>query len=292
MQTLIPHLWYDKEALEAARFYTSVFPESQLDWTYHLSDTPSGDAQLVQFRLVNMTLAAISAGPYFHLNESMSLMVQVSKKEEVDRLYQSLSQNGKVLMPLGEYPFNAYYVWFEDQYGLSWQLLYNPEQTVSHHLEICLLFSKDQVGSAEDFLQKYVSLLPGAELGQRSYYAQGEASLPQAKLNYGELVLPNQKLIVMDHGYGGENGFNEAFSLMIYVNSPEEMAAYYDAFSSVKEAEQCGWVKDEFGISWQIVPQKLMEAYGNPAQADRLKAVNAAILEMKRLDYQRIVDLL
>ncbi len=119
MQTIIPHLWYDTEAKEAVAFYVELFG-GKIDWTYTITDTPSGDSDLIQFQLGDMTLAAISAGPYFKLNESMSLMVNVASKDEVTRLYQALSEGGRILMPLGEYPFSPYYVWLEDRFGLSW----------------------------------------------------------------------------------------------------------------------------------------------------------------------------
>lgn len=87
-----------------------------------ITDTPSGDSEIVDFQLANLKFAAISAGPYFTFNPSISLMVACANKEEVDGLYHSLSSDGKELMPLGEYPFSKYYVWLEDKYGLSWQL--------------------------------------------------------------------------------------------------------------------------------------------------------------------------
>ena len=95
----------------------------KIDWTYTITDTPSGDAGLIQFQLGDMTLAAISAGPYFKLNESMSLMVNVARKDDVRRLYEALSDGGRILMPLAEYPFSPYYVWLEYRFGLSWSLV-------------------------------------------------------------------------------------------------------------------------------------------------------------------------
>ena len=79
----------------------------KIDWNYTITDTPSGDAGLIQFQLGDMTLAAISAGPYFKLNESMSLMVNVARKDDVRRLYEALSDGGRILMPLAEYPPSA-----------------------------------------------------------------------------------------------------------------------------------------------------------------------------------------
>ncbi|HEP1818500.1 TPA: VOC family protein [Streptococcus suis] len=290
MQTIIPHLWYDTEAKEAVAFYVDLFG-GKIDWTYTITDTPSGDSDLIQFQLGDMTLAAISAGPYFKLNESMSLMVNVVSKDEVTRLYQALSEGGRILMPLGEYPFSPYYVWLEDRFGLSWQLSYAPDLDKPYQFDICLLFSQDQVGLAQPMLDYYKDKLPQASVGQVSYYGEGEAAVEAAKLNYAELLVGGQKMIVMDHGYGGEVSFNEAFSLMVYVDSQDELNFYYDLLSAVPEAEMCGWVKDQFGISWQIVPRILMEAY-DTANPETVKAVNDAVLTMKRLDFATIQTIL
>ncbi|HFI0746470.1 TPA: VOC family protein [Streptococcus suis] len=290
MQPIIPHLWYDTEAKEAVAFYVDLFG-GNVDWTYTITDTPSGDSDLIQFQLGDMTLAAISAGPYFKLNESMSLMVNVASKDEVTRLYQALSEGGRVLMPLGEYPFSPYYVWLEDRFGLSWQLSYAPDLDKPYQFDICLLFSQDQVGLAQPMLDYYKDKLPQASVGQLSYYGEGEAAVEAAKLNYAELLIAGQKMIVMDHGYGGEASFNEAFSLMVYVDSQDELNFYYDLLSAVPEAEICGWAKDQFGISWQIVPRILMEAY-DTANPETVKAVNDAVLTMKRLDFATIQTIL
>ncbi|HFI2473317.1 TPA: VOC family protein [Streptococcus suis] len=290
MQPIIPHLWYDTEAKEAVAFYVDLFG-GKIDWTYTITDTPSGDSDLIQFQLGDMILAAISAGPYFKLNESMSLMVNVASKDEVTRLYQALSEGGRVLMPLGEYPFSPYYVWLEDRFGLSWQLSYAPGLDKPYQFDICLLFSQDQVGLAQPMLDYYKDKLPQASVGQLSYYGEGEAAVEAAKLNYAELLVAGQKMIVMDHGYGGEASFNEAFSLMVYVDSQDELNFYYDLLSAVPEAEMCGWVKDQFGISWQIVPRILMEAY-DTASPETVKAVNDAVLQMRRLDFDQIKEIL
>lgn len=128
-------------------------------------------------------------------------------------------------------------------------------------------------------------------LGRLSYYGGGEAAVAAAKLNYAELFIRDQKMIAMDHGYGGVASFNEAFSLMVCVDSQEEADSWYETVSAAPEAEICGWAKDQFGISWQIVPRILMEAYDS-ASPEQIKAVNAAVMTMKRLDIAFIQALL
>jgi predicted 3-demethylubiquinone-9 3-methyltransferase (glyoxalase superfamily) len=84
MQKIVPHLWYDKEAKEAALFYISLFDQSKLLNETILENTPSGDSQIVSFELAGQQFMAISAGPYFRFNPSISLMVACSSEEEVN----------------------------------------------------------------------------------------------------------------------------------------------------------------------------------------------------------------
>lgn len=120
MQKIIPHLWYDKEAKEAAQFYVSLFENSKIANVISLENTPSGDSEIVSFELAGQRFEAISAGPYFKFNPSISLMVACETVEEVNSKWEALKEGGQALMPLGEYPFNKWYGWIQDRYGLSW----------------------------------------------------------------------------------------------------------------------------------------------------------------------------
>ena len=125
-QRIIPHLWFDKQAKEAADFYTSLFPGSKITSTATLHNTPSGDSDIVSFELAGYQFMAISAGPLFKFNPSISFFLNfdpsMNKKarENLDVLWNKLSQGGTVLMPLGKYPFSERYGWLQDKYGLSW----------------------------------------------------------------------------------------------------------------------------------------------------------------------------
>src|SRR5216684_3894874 len=123
MQNITPHLWFDKEAGEAATFYTAIFPDSKITNTTTLHDTPSGDCDIVSFKLSGQSFMAISAGPLFKFNPSISFHVKCKSKDEVDAMWEKLLKGGKVLMELGSYPFSERYGWLEDKYGLSWQLI-------------------------------------------------------------------------------------------------------------------------------------------------------------------------
>lgn len=283
MQKIVPHLWYDKEALEAAKWYVDLFEDSQILNVTMLPDTPSGDAELVDFQLANFRFSAISAGPYFSLNPSISLMVACSTKEEVDRLYEALSQGGSDLMPLGEYPFSKWYAWINDRYGLSWQLMLVDNMEEHPRIRPCLLFSLEACGKAEEAMKTYVSVFKDASIGFVNRYGEGEAPDPRAKVNYGELTLFGTPMVFMDHGYGGDFTFNEAFSFMVLCENQDEIDYYWDRLSFLPEAEQCGWVKDSFGLSWQVVPVHMNEMLMKGTK-EEIQRVTEAFLKMKKFD--------
>ena len=112
-QKIVPHLWYDKEAVEAAKFYCKVFPDSKVDNITTIHDTPSGDCDIVSFTLAGQPFMAISAGPLFKFNEAISLMVYCDDQKEIDRYWKKLSAV-KEAEQCG---------WLKDKYGLSWQIV-------------------------------------------------------------------------------------------------------------------------------------------------------------------------
>lgn len=121
-QKIVPHLWFDKEAREAAEFYVSVFPDSKITNVTTLHDTPSGDCDVVSFNLNGFSFMSISAGPLFKINPSISFSVNLETAEEAEALWNKLSPGGEVLMEIGKYPWSEKYGWLNDKYGVSWQI--------------------------------------------------------------------------------------------------------------------------------------------------------------------------
>jgi predicted 3-demethylubiquinone-9 3-methyltransferase (glyoxalase superfamily) len=110
---IVPHLWFDKEAKEAAHFYYSIFPDSSVTSATTLHDTPSGDSHVVSFTLSGHPFMAISAGPLFKFNESISFMVYCDTQEEIDYYWEKLSA----------VPEAEQCGWLKDKFGLSWQIV-------------------------------------------------------------------------------------------------------------------------------------------------------------------------
>lgn len=287
MQKIVPHLWYDKEAKEAALFYTDIFDNSKILETTVIKGTPSGDAEMLSFQLEGQQFAAISAGPFFKFNPSISFMVACSTKEEVDTKHAALSEGGFELMPLGEYPFSKRYAWIQDRYGLSWQLMFVEGETDGQKITIDFLFSNGECGKAEEAVTFYTDLFKNSRINEVSRYGEGEAHDPRAKVNYAGFTLDGMKFVAMDHGYGADFTFNEAFSLIVNCKDQEEIDYYWERLSAVPEAEQCGWLKDRFGVSWQIVPEFMDEVMYHGSREEK-ERVTEAFLKMKKFDIKSL----
>ncbi len=289
MYKIIPHLWFDKEAVDAAKWYVTMFENSSINDEIIIPNTPSGNCDFISFKLANLELLAISAGPYFTFNPCVSLMVSCNTQEEVDRLYGILSVDGLDLMPLDEYPFSKRYAWVQDKYGLSWQLMYTENLQEPHKIRPSLLFAGAACGKAEAALDYYAEVFEASKKGFVNYYANGEAADPRARINYGEAVIRGLELVAMDHGYGENYTFNEAISFVVLCDNQEEIDHYWDKLSFDPQAEQCGWLKDQFGVSWQIEPVFLHDIMMHGTK-EEVKRVTEAFLKMKKFDLQTLKD--
>ena len=115
MQRIMPCLWFDTQAEEAARFYVSLFDDAEVTDVRHLDGTPSGDnVALVFFRLEGMSFTAINGGPQFPFTEAVSFSVSCPDQAEVDRLWKALTADGGEEGQCG---------WLKDRFGLSWQII-------------------------------------------------------------------------------------------------------------------------------------------------------------------------
>ncbi|HSL26277.1 MAG TPA: VOC family protein [Acidimicrobiia bacterium] len=283
VKKITPHLWFDKEAAEAAEFYASTFPDSKVTSVHTLPDTPSGDTDVVSFEVLGQPFMAISAGPLFEFNPSVSFLVRVKTKEEVDEFWRALSEGGTDLMPLGSYPFSDWYAWTQDRYGLSWQLMLDSESDFGQRITPTLMFVGDVCGKAEEAITFYTSLFPNSKIGPILRYGKGEDPEQEGTIKHAAFSLNGQDFAAMDSALSHEFTFNEAISFMVYCKDQQEIDQYWDRLSAVPEAEQCGWLKDRFGLSWQIVPIAMDEMLGTGTK-EQIARVTEAFLPMKKFD--------
>lgn len=282
---ITPCLWFNKNAEEAVRFYQTVFPYSEVVETTHSAvDTPSGregDVLTVSFKLEGQAFLALNGGDRFRFTPAISLMVFCASRDEVKRYWDKLSREAKkVLMPLDEYDFSDYYGWIEDRYGLSWQIFLGAEQA-TQKIVPTLLFVDDNFGKAEHALKHYSEVFKNfqARLIVRNSVMKNK---PQQGLAFASFTINGYTMAVMDGP--GEHGFrfNESIAFIVDCENQEAIDYYWNALSAHPESEVCGWLKDKFGVSWQIVPSQLNRLING---ADPLKAqrVMKNMMQMKKL---------
>jgi predicted 3-demethylubiquinone-9 3-methyltransferase (glyoxalase superfamily) len=281
--TITPHLWFDTEAAEAAELYASTFPDSRVGDVTTLRDTPSGDADVVSFELCGQPFMAINAGPLFRFTPAVSFLVRCERAEEVDELWETLSAGGTALMPLDSYPFSERYGWTEDQYGLSWQLMYAGDEKVHQRIAPSLMFVGEVCGKAEEAMSFYTTVFPDSAAGPVLRWGAGEEPDREGTVKHARFTLAGQEFAAMDSAYEHEFGFNEAISFMVGCESQDEIDYYWDRLSAVPEAEQCGWLKDRFGLSWQVTASMLGELLSRGSE-EQIARVTAAFLQMKKFD--------
>jgi predicted 3-demethylubiquinone-9 3-methyltransferase (glyoxalase superfamily) len=287
-QKIVPSLWFDKEAEEAARFYTSLFKNSEIRETSHYSEVGQeihgqepGSVLTVDYALDGYRFTALNGGPQFKFNPSISFFANCQSEEEVNTLWEQLSDGGSVLMPLQKYPFSERYGWLSDRFGLSWQI--SVAEGWTKPIIPSLMFVGDRAGKAEEAMKFYTSVFSDAKVGDLFRYSAGQEPDREGTVAYGPFTLAGQDFAAMDSAQAHEFGFNEAISFIVNCKDQAEVDYFWEKLSAVPESEQCGWLMDQFGVSWQIVPTVLGELLADPDQARSDRAMEA-MLEMKKLD--------
>ncbi len=281
MAEIIPHLWFDNQAREAAEFYTTLLDRSQIESVKTLRDTPSGDCDVVFFTLAGQPFQAISAGPLFTFNPAISFVIACDTKEEVDSLWNRLIDGGTALMPLDTYPFSERYGWLNDRYGLSWQIMHSP--SVTQKIVPSLLFVGDVCGKTNEAVELYTSVFDDAAVDHVMLRGPGQEPEPEGSVLHAGFTLAGYEFAAMDSAREHNFAFDEAVSIIVSCDTQDQIDHYWNALSAVPDSEQCGWLKDRFGVSWQIVPAALDEMMQD-ADEDALARVTQAFLPMKKLD--------
>ncbi len=282
-EKITPHLWFDKEAKAAAQFYTSVFKDSTIKNTSILHDTPSGSVDIVTIEILGQEFTLLSAGPLFKFNPSVSFLVACETKDEVDALWEKLSEGGMALMDLGEYPFSERYGWVQDRYGLSWQVMFMGDREIRQKITPTLMFVGKQCGKAEEAINFYARVFHNTRVGDIVRYGKGEEPDKEGTIKHGAFTLEGRDFAAMDSARQHNFAFNEAISLIVHCDAQEEIDYYWGKISADPRAEQCGWLKDKYGLSWQIVPN-VMDEMLKGKDEKRIARVTEAFLKMKKFD--------
>ncbi len=290
-QKITPNLWFDRQAEEAANYYASIFKNSKVGRIiraskagFEIHGLPERTVMTIEFEIEGHKFIAINGGPLFKFTPAISFLVACKTKEEVEVLWEKLSEGGSALMELGEYPFSERYGWTQDRYGLSWQVMAMGDRKIRQKITPTLLFVGEQWGKAEAAIHLYTSVFNHAKIGDIVRYGQGEEPEKAGTIRHAAFTLENQEFAAMDSGLEHDFTFNEAISFMVGCETQEEIDDYWEKLTADGGQESmCGWLKDKFGVSWQITPTVLAEMLRD-ADKKKVERVTNAFLKMKKFD--------
>lgn len=259
---ITPMLWFEQDALAAARAYAAAFADAGIGAISHygsegteIHGQPDGQVMVVNLTLAGLKLNLLNGGPLYKPNSAISFFVQLTSREAVDNLWRHLNDGGKTLMALDAYPWSAHYGWTADRYGFNWQIML-VDPPVSQTITPLLMFSDATRGRAEEAINLYCSLFANSGPDLISRYG-GDADFAHM-INHGRFHLGRQNFMAMDSYVDHGIGFTEAISLAVNCPDQREIDRLWDALTADGGAPgRCGWLKDKFGVSWQIVPDQL-----------------------------------
>ena len=275
--SIFPCLWFDDNAKEAADFYCSVFGNSKVT-----ANTP----MVVQFEIEGKKLMGLNGGPLFTINPSISLFVTCETDKEIDGIYNKLFEGGSAMMPLDKYPWSEKYAWIADKFGMTWQLMLGKLPEGAQKIIASFLFVGEQCGKAQEAMKHYTSIFPNSAILYSETYKAGEEQ-PEGNLKFGHFLLDKEMFAAMDGTGNHDFEFYEGVSLMVECETQEDIDNYWTKLTEGGEESRCGWLKDKFGVSWQIVPKVLESLMKDSSKSQR---VMAEVMKMKKLEIQTLVN--
>ena len=280
-QRIIPAIWCDAAADEAARFYADVFREGSV-----VEQAP-GLAATVSIH--GFRLSLINGGDQYAPNPSLSCILNFDPllfggedqaRAYLDELYERLSGGG-VLMELGEYPFSPRYAWVRDRFGMTWQLmLTDPAGEPRPFILPSFMFGGTNHANAEEATEAWIALFDDSRRGVLYRYEEG-GPMAAGTVMFTDFTLRGTWMSARDSGASHDLTFTPGVSMIVSCQDQEEIDHYWTGLSAVPEAERCGWCVDRWGVSWQVVPHNIAELMADAATREK-------ILQMDKIDLTRL----
>lgn len=287
MSKITPTLWFDHQAEDAAKFYTSLFKDSKLGRIARygksgaeVSGQKEGSVVTVDFQIAGLTFVALNGGPLFKFSQSNSFFIYCQSSDEVDHFWEALSRKGQVMMELNQYPWAEKYGWVQDQFGVSWQVFLSRENQVQKIVP-CLLFTNQKVGKGEEAIELYLSAFKNSELIAKEIEPKSKTIM------FSSFMIDGYQFSLMESSIPHNFDFTHAVSYIINCKAQDEVDHYWSRLGEGGTYERCGWVQDKFGVSWQVVPHIMGELMSD-SDPDRVEKVMKAMFKMKKLDIEKL----
>lgn len=271
MQKITPYLWFNDQLEKAIHFYISIFDNSRLIQLnkYESADPANPSIVEASFQLEGQTFYGLNGGPMFSFTPAISFFVSCRNEQEVTDLWDKLSVQGTVLMELGTYPFSEKYGWLNDQFGVSWQIgVWNKKQKITPFL----MFSGKQHGKVSDAIRLYISVFKDSQIINKEET---------------EFSINGFEFMTLDSDIEHAFTFSPATSFYVSCDNQAEIDLLWEKLSEGGKKQMCGWLEDQFGVSWQIEPV-ILEKYMQDKDPVKAKKVMEAMLKMSKMDIEKL----
>ncbi|HYF31111.1 MAG TPA: VOC family protein [Chitinophagaceae bacterium] len=277
-ELITPCIWYNGNGKEAAALYCDAFPDARI-----VSQSPF----VTEISVSGQSLTLLDGGPMYQPNPSISFFYVCENTQELDRVWNAFSKEGFVMMPLDKYPWSEKYGWVADKYGVSWQIALGKLSDVGQKITPALMFTGKQYGRGEEAINFYSSIFKNTSVDGILRFGPDESPDIEGKVKHAQFSLAGQKFMITESAHAHKFTFSEGVSLTIHCETQQEIDYYWEKLTESGEESMCGWLKDKFGVSWQVIPSILSEIMSDPAKAGKAAQ---AFMTMRKLNIEQIVQ--
>jgi predicted 3-demethylubiquinone-9 3-methyltransferase (glyoxalase superfamily) len=280
-EKITPCLWFDPAragAKEAAKFYTSHLASAKI---------VEQSAIVTEISVSGQHITLLDGGPMYQPNASISLFYVCETEEEMNSIWEAFTKEGHVLMPLDKYQWGRQYGWITDKYGISWQFWLGKMEEIGQRITPSLLFTGKQYGRAEEAINHYSAIFKEPTQYGILRFGNNEPPDQEGKVKHTRIELNGQKFMFMDSAQSLNFTFSEGVSLTIHCETQDEIDYYWEKLTEGGKESMCGWLKDKFGVSWQVIPTILTKLMSDPNKAGKAAQ---AFMQMRKFDIERLVQ--
>ncbi len=275
---ITPCLWFNDQAKEAAELYCSVFKKSKIT-----AQSPI----VTEIEVSGQKFILLDGGSKYQSNPSISFYYICENEQELDKIWKGFEKDGNVMMPLKKYHWSEKYGWITDKFGISWQLALGKISEVGQKITSCLMFTGKQYGRVDEAIEHYTTILKNGSVDGILRYGANELPDKEGKVKHAQIKIDGQTFMLMESAADHKFSFTEGVSLTLYCETQDEIDYYWEKFTESGEESMCGWLKDKFGVSWQIIPTALGEIMSDPTKAGKAAE---AFMSMRKLNIEQIIQ--
>lgn len=273
---LYPCIWFDNNAKEAVAFYQSVFRNTEL----------LGETSVVSTLAIEGTkFMFMNGGNDYQPGPAVSYFVYCGGDEEIERLYKTLSENGTIMMPLGKYEWTSKYAFISDRFGVAWQLDIDPINS-AQKIVPTFLFANNKMLQIKSAINFYSSVFPKSRVLLEAPYPEN-SNLPEHTVLFAQFKLNDFLFNATSSNRSHDFDFTRGNFFTIECETQEEIDHYWDKLGENGHYDSCGWLADQYSISWRIIPSILPQLMRDTDKAQRIAEV---ILSSQKIEIDKLLD--